>query len=321
MDASLVEAASAQMRRRAPARALEDAPESKRARDASARLEYAGACALVTETNETAACLATCVMGRERACARDLARALSGREDGGEDASWRPVKLAARGATLLRARDADADASGACAAATRAARDGRAEVSNVVEKAYPIDGAYVLGDVDGMKRACAAVVRAVRRRSADARATRVALAVAYRRLENVGGERVDERTREDGEHSRRALTTSVATAVARAFEAEDASCEVFVDLKRPAVVVFASALRARLRDGSIGYVIGVGAFGRDEDAFEVKSSGIFPVSARSLAPKKKTPKTPTPKRLAKKDVVVRDDGATRELDDATAGVI
>ncbi|OUS45875.1 hypothetical protein BE221DRAFT_146200 [Ostreococcus tauri] len=248
--------------------------------------------------------LATCAFAREKTAYGDVARMMDARAGGGESARWRPVKMAARGAVLAAALGGGAaDPAARASEAVRDARRGANHGSKVVEKMYPIDAAFEAGDGAGLERACAEVVARFRRRRAAAAGAATRLAVTYRRLDNVLGESTEGEkgagASEDAVYGRKRITPSVASAIERAFKRVEPDVDVTVDLKDPTFVVFVQVFSTRSRDDDDArkYVVGVGAYAKEDEAFEVRSRGIFPVSVKAL-----TPKEP-PKWMIKKGLV------------------
>jgi len=313
MDDALRRAAESQMRRRAPDGddGDDDAErrDAKRARETTTtmdakttlgRFAYGALRTFIDADAFRGAVFATCARSREHSASKYLARALA-RAMGAGEVTLEPVKLPGRGAVLLRAAAAGArmDAAATTREAMRLIRSGEMAGSRFLEKMYPIDGAFEAGDEAGTRAACARCVAGARRRSEKARGKCVSFAVVYRRLDDGSSDvksGVTASSVEDAAHGRRRLTPRVAEAVKEAFAAEDAACEVRVDLQDPDVVVFVEVFCAREGDGGDDrvYVVAVGACVREDEVFEVKSRGISPASVSTFW------KAPPPKWMIEK---------------------
>ena len=315
MDDALRRAAESQMRRRAPDADGDDdgdaRRDAKRARETTTtttdattttlgRFAYGALRTFIDVDAFRGAVFATCAQSREHSASKDLARALA-RAMGAGKVTLEPVKLPGRGAVLLRAAAAGErmDAAATTREAMRLIRSGEIAGSRFLEKMYPIDGAFEAGDEAGTRAACARCVAGARRRSEKARGKRASFAVVYRRLDDGSSDvksGVKASSVEDAAHGRRRLTPRVAEAVKEAFAAEDATCEVRVDLKDPDVVVFVEVFCAREGDGGDDrvHVVTVGACVREDEVFEVKSRGISPASVSTFW------KAPPPKWMIEK---------------------
>jgi hypothetical protein len=166
---------------------------------------------------------------------------------------------------------------------------------------YPIDGAFAVGDADGMRAACERVVARARARSEDAKSNAIALAVVYnKRVDSTADVKDDATAVAEVAHGRAALVPQIAEAFERAFKDADAACDVAVNLKDPNFVVFAQVFTSPPSgDDPKQYIVAIGGAARDEGVFEVKAKGIAPTSVSALSPRRE----PTPKWMLKKGLV------------------
>jgi len=303
------------MRRRAPRDGDDDdGAAPKRARAAGEFRRFADATLRSTLLGggdgaaPTRAVFATCAQTREKSATADLRRMLG-------DASA-PVRLPARGAVMTAAATSGTDDDAretATATVKRALEDvraGRDEGSRFLFKMFPIDGAFEVGDGEGMRRACERIVRETRERSADARSKSIALAVVYnKRVDSTASVSGDDADASDVARGRAALVPKIAKACERAFKDADAECEVSVNLKDPNFVVFAQVFAALpSKDEAKSYIVAVGAAARDDGVFEVKSRGIAPVSVSAVSPRRDAaPKWMLKKALARAAAPAPDD--------------
>ena len=314
-SARLRDAAEAQMRRRAPRDDADDddGGDAKRARGAGEfrRFAYATLRATLLERGDgdgaARAVFATRRQSREKSATAALRRML------GEDSAYAPVKLPARGA-LLMAASGGGSARTATATVKRAlddVRGGKDEGSEFLYKMYPIDGAFEVGDEDGMRACVERVVRETRARSEDARSKSIAFAVVYnKRVDSTASVSEEDTDASDVAHGRAVMVPKIAKACERAFKDADAECEVSVNLKDPNVVVFAQIFTALPSgDEKKSYIVAIGAAAKDDGVFEAKAKGVAPASVSALSPRRDD----APKWMLKKKALAQ--AATTVSDD------